>query len=178
MELPEDIGVDIKIEETGETFEENAVIKAIEYSKHYNGFVIATDGGIIIPALGTVWNSLQTRRFAGKKATDFERIKKLLELMKGKSGDKRKASWNEAIAIARKGRLLFSKQVEGIEGILQNDFDEKKYKEGIWLCSIWFFPQFGKNFFDLSKDEVDEVEISWRKLRNLTREFLKRLGVA
>ncbi len=82
--------------------------------------------------------------------------------------------WNEAIAMAKDGKLLFSKQVEGIEGLLQKDFDASKYREGIWVCSVWYFPQFKKNFFDLSKNETDEVEISWHELRKLTRKFLRR----
>ena len=92
--------------------------------------------------------------------------------MKDKKGDHRRMVWNEAIAIARDGKLLFSKQVEGIEGVLQREFDKSKYREGIWVCSVWFFPQFNKNFFDLSPEEVNKAEISWEKLKKAAREFL------
>lgn len=172
IEFPENLEIKIEVEEDGKTFEENAVKKAVEFSKHYDGYTISTDGGILIPVLGNLWNGLRTKRFAGEKATDFERIEKLLELMKDKNGEERKMVWNEAIAIAKDGKLLFSKQVEGIEGVLQTEFDKSKYREGIWVCSVWFFPQFNKNFFDLSTEEVSKAEVSWKKLRKATHKFL------
>lgn len=172
VEFPEDLRIRIEVKEDGKTFEENAVKKAIESSKHYDGYAISTDGGILIPVLGHLWNGLKTKRFAGEKASDLERIEKLLELMKDKKREERKMVWNEAIAIAKNGKLLFSKQVEGVEGVLQTEFDKSKYREGIWVCSVWFFPQFNKNFFDLSPKEVDKAEVSWEKLRKAAREFL------
>ena len=172
IEFPENIGFKIEIEEDGNTFEENAAKKAIEFSKHYDGYTISTDGGILIPVLGNLWDGLRTKRFVGEDVSDFERIEKLLELMEDKKGDERKMVWNEAIAIAKDGKLLFSKQVEGIEGVLQREFDKSKYREGIWVCSVWFFPQFNKNFFDLSPEEASKAEVSWEKLRKAAREFL------
>lgn len=173
IEFPEDLEIRIKLEENGKTFAENAAKKAIAFSSHYDGYTISTDGGILIPVLGNLWDGLRTKRFAGEGVSDFERIAKLMDLMKDKKNDERKMVWNEAIAIAKEGKLLFSKQVEGIEGVLQQEFDESKYREGIWVCSVWFFPQFKKNFFDLAPKEVRKVEISWEKLRKVTRKFLK-----
>lgn len=175
VEFPEDVDLNIEIDEDAPTFEKNAAKKAIEFSKHYDGWVIATDGGVLIPALGNLWDGLKTKRFAGEKASDFERIEKLLQMMKGKKGQERKMVWNEAVALAKGGKLLFSKQVEGIEGVLQENFDQNKYKEGIWVCSVWYFPQFKKNFFDLSLEEVREVEISWERLKLETHRYLKTL---
>lgn len=176
--FPEEVDINLKIDEDGTTFEENASKKAVEFSKLYDRYTISTDGGILIPALGSQWDGLRTKRFAGEDATDFERIEKLLDLMKEKKGDERKMVWNEAIAIAKNGKLLFSKQVEGIEGTLQTTFDQSKYREGIWVCSVWFFPQFNKNFFDLSPEEVIEAEISWEKLKIASREFLKTAQIS
>jgi len=168
----EDLTTKIKVEENGSSFKENAEIKAKTYSEYYDGYVIATDGGVLIPALGKNWNPLKTKRFAGEDISDFERIQLLLDLMKEKKGNDRITAWNEAIAVAQNGKILFSAQAEGIKGILQTTFDEKKYKPGIWVCSIWYFPMFKKNFFDLSENEIKEVEISWSKLKSITNAFL------
>jgi XTP/dITP diphosphohydrolase len=168
---PESIGLDLDVDENGETFEENAIKKAVEFSNHYDEFVIATDGGVIIPSLKGKWDPLKTKRFVSDDATDFERIEQLLKLLEGKTGEERTMKWVEAIAIAKSGKLLFSKQVDGIRGVAQTHYDLQKYKEGIWVCSIWFFPQFKKNFFDLSPAEMRETEISWSRLQDAVRGF-------
>ncbi len=112
---PQDKGIDV--EENGKTFRENAEKKAIEVSKIYHCHAVATDGGVLIPALGDNWNGLLTKRFVGRSdATDFDRIEALLELMKNKKGSDRAIVWNEAIALATDGELLFSTQVEGDRG--------------------------------------------------------------
>ena len=78
-------GKQIDIEENGKTFRENAEKKAVEVSKIYHCHAVATDGGVLIPALGDDWNGLLTKRFVGRSdATDFDRIEALLELMKNK----------------------------------------------------------------------------------------------
>ena len=77
IEFPENLPTKIRIEESGSTFSQNASLKAVAYSKIYDGLTIATDGGIDIPSLGKSWDSLKTRRFVGEeKASDFARIKK------------------------------------------------------------------------------------------------------
>ena len=176
INYPEDLKDKISVEENGKSFIENAEIKALTYSKHYDGYVIATDGGVLIPSLGKNWNPLKTKRFAGEDISDFERILLLLDFMRDKKGKDRITTWNEAVAVAKNGKVLFSIQAEGVEGILQTTFDEKKYKPGIWVCSIWYFPRFKKNFFDLSENEIREVEISWAKLKSATNDFLEKIN--
>jgi len=169
----EDLGLDINIDENRKTFIDNASLKAETYSKQYDGYVVASDGGVLIPSLGDQWDPLRTKRFAGESAHDFERVKLLLEMMKEKKGQERTMTWNESIAIAKNGKTLFSKQVQGISGLLQETFDPSKYKQGVWVCSVWFFPQFQKNFFDLTDDEKKEIEGSWQKLYDVTHEYLE-----
>lgn len=172
IETPQSIGLAFEPAETGQTFEQNAVLKALEYSRHYDGSVIATDGGILIPALGKDWDGIRTKRFAGEGATDQQRIQALLELMKDKKGEERTMIWHEAIALAKNGRLLFSTEVEGVKGVLQEQYNPKHYKPGIWVCSVWYFPERGKNFFEMTEHEQEYVEQSWHRLRQRTREFL------
>lgn len=130
IETPKAAGVSIKVEENGKTFETNAINKAVEYSKRYHGYVIATDGGVSIPALGEEWDSLRTKRFAGEGISDTDRIRALLDIMKEKKGEEREMNWREAIAVAKSGKLLFSTEVEGVKGVLQETFDPAKYKQG------------------------------------------------
>ncbi len=172
IETPALAGLDMDIDESGDTFESNAVLKAVEYSRRYDGLVIATDGGMNIPYLAD-WVAIRTKRFAGDRATDQDRIRQVLSRMHNKTGKERQMAWREAIAVAKNGRKLFSIEVPGAEGLMSTNYDPKKYRAGIWLCSIWEFPQFGnKNFFDLTEDEVAEVEISWLRLGKALSKYL------
>lgn len=172
-----DIGImreNINIEETGKTFKGNARIKALAVAKIENSCAIASDGGILVPALGKDWNELLTKRFIGlDSVTDFDRMDMLLDLMKGKKRKDRTIIWKEAIAVANSEGVVFSLEVDGDTGVLQETYDPKQYKEGVWLCTLTSYPQFGgRNFFDLSEEEKKYGEISWWKLRDKTREFL------
>lgn len=169
-----DTSISSELQEEGENFESIATEKAVVFSKRYDGYAVATDGGIDIPALGDGWNKLFTQRFINRgDATDFDRLDAIIKLMKDKRGSDRKMIWREAAAIAYKGKLLFSLEVDGSEGVMQESYDPKKYRPGIWLCSLWYYPQFGKNFFDLSSAELAKGEISWARLENAIRKFLK-----
>lgn len=157
------------VEERGETFKEIAENKAIEYSLKFNCLAISTDGGAIIPELSE-WEPLRTRRF-GK--TDEERINGLLGLMSGK--EIRKVEWHEALAIADKGKLIFSTLERAMDGVISQSFDKKKYEEGIWLCSITDFPQFeNRNYFDLTDEEKAQTEDSWSRLKEEFIKFIKK----
>ncbi len=164
----------IDVEENGDSFEKNAQIKALAVAKRKNSYAIATDGGVLIPSLGKNWNALLTRRFAGKEdITDFDRMDAFLGIMKDKKGQDRTITWKESIAIASPEKIIFSVEVGGDTGVLQKTYDPKQYREGIWLCTLTSYPQFGgRNFFDLNEEEKKYGEISWWKLRDKTREFL------
>jgi len=176
-----DIQIKDELDEVGNSFEEIARNKAKYFSLQYPNFVIATDGGMTIPALEN-WNPLYTRRFLSSldktDKTDFQRMDELLERTKDLQGQDRFMQWKEAVAIAKNGEVLFSIEVEGSYGILQTEYDKNKYKQGIWLCTLWSHPQFGnKNFFDLSPEEVKQSEISWERINTGVSKFLSTFEV-
>lgn len=164
----------VEVEETGGSFEENARVKAQTIAQREHVYAIATDGGVLIPSLGKDWNELLTKRFVGREGvSDFDRMNMLLEMMRGKRGDERTITWRESVALASPERILFSVEVDGDTGVLQEQYNSQQYKEGIWLCTLWSYPQFGgRNFFDLNEEEKKYGEISWWKLREKTRDFL------
>ncbi len=67
-------------EETGQTFEENAALKAVHAAKTLHRWVIADDSGLVVPALHGA-PGVYSARYAGKDATDLDNRKKLLEEM-------------------------------------------------------------------------------------------------
>src|SRR5205085_11955158 len=65
------------VEETGSTFAENAILKAMAISKRFPGFVVADDSGLAIDRLGGA-PGVYSARYAGVGATDEENIARLL----------------------------------------------------------------------------------------------------
>ncbi len=104
--------------EDGETHEDIARDKAAQWSAAASMLAIASDGGLVIPALGPRWESRYTHRFAGPAADNDGRLARLLELMRPFHGEDRRASWVEALAIAHRGRILASWELDGSIGYL------------------------------------------------------------
>lgn len=93
----EDLGIDVDVEEDKETFEENALKKAVEIMKLCGEVTIADDSGICVEALDGA-PGVHSSRFAGERATDMQNNLKLLKDMEGQ--ENRKAYFYCAIAIA------------------------------------------------------------------------------
>jgi XTP/dITP diphosphohydrolase len=74
---PDEIGGIIEVEETGCTFEENAVLKVVTIAELKNSYVFADDSGLEVEALN--WRpGIYSARYAGPGASDLDRINKLL----------------------------------------------------------------------------------------------------
>jgi XTP/dITP diphosphohydrolase len=102
--------------ETGKSYEENAILKAVGASRHLPGLIVADDSGLEVNALGGA-PGIFSARYAGENATDQQNIKRLLgELARTGAGERtRSARFRCVIALARRGELLgrFEGIVEG-----------------------------------------------------------------
>lgn len=88
---PKEAGVCLDgIEETGSTFEENALIKAKESMRRSGMAVIADDSGLMVDALNGA-PGVYSARYAGEHASDGENIEKLLRDMGNIPQEKRSA---------------------------------------------------------------------------------------
>ncbi|MBI2887517.1 MAG: hypothetical protein HYY02_09940 [Chloroflexi bacterium] len=163
-------------EETGATFEENARQKAAHASAAFGGLAIASDGGVRIPALGAGWDPLLTRRAAGEEASDADRAGRLLLLMEGLRGEERRVLWAEAIAVADRGRLLAAWEEAGTEGLLTETYDPANAIPGFWVYSLWWFPQLGKRYVDLTPQELEQADVTWGRLKERVRGWFKIEG--
>ncbi len=157
-------------DEDGPTHLETAVAKAREWSLAAGLPAISTDGGLVIPALGDGWRSTLTHRFAGKGADDPARISRLLELMVPHSGDGRRASWVEAVAVADGESSLASWEMCGAAGVLL-EAPSGPAVPGFWAFSLWYFPRLGKTYNELDQAELESLDDHWTRLRTLVRRF-------
>jgi inosine/xanthosine triphosphate pyrophosphatase family protein len=173
--LPPHAGPDVP--EEGDRLEAVAAAKAIGWSRRLDRgeLVVASDGGLLIPALGPRWDPARTRRFAGPAASDAERADALLSLTTGLSGDERRIAWREALAVARGGDLLACWAAESEPGLLARDYDPRAVAEGagFWVPALWICPgRGGRRLADLPAAERDAEGSHWSVLGARLRAFL------
>ena len=96
---PDDVGIPDEPEETGETFETNARLKARFYARRSGLPTLADDSGLEVDALGGA-PGVRTRRYAGPDATDGENNAKLLAALAGRPALERGARYVCVLALA------------------------------------------------------------------------------
>ena len=103
-----------EVEETGETFEENAALKAVAASELFDGWVIADDSGLEVDALDGAPGVLSAR-YAGVQSDDAANNSLLLKNLEAVRGKARSARFRCAIVLAKSGTKLaaFAGSVEG-----------------------------------------------------------------
>ena len=168
---PAELGLSADPDETGETHEAIALEKAQEWSRLAGMLAIASDGGLVVPALGHNWESRYTHRFAGPAADDDERRRRLLELMQPFTGPEREASWVEALAVADSGRPLKSWELKGGNGRIAETPEPGPLAPGFWVFTLWYFPKLGKYYNQLTGGEKEALGDHWATLRKLVRQY-------
>ena len=167
IRTPADLGVSIVIEETGITHKEIAETKALAWSSETCDYaVISTDGGALIPILGSRWSSIYTGRFAGEKASSIKKIESLLDLMQNFAGNDRKVTWIEALAVAYNGEIVYSEVYEGATGRLLDTFDRDVQPDDFWLSTLLFYPQYRKVYNELNWRERGTIRDPWCSIRD------------
>ena len=103
-----------EIVETGATFEENAALKAVAASLHFDGWVIADDSGLEVDALGGA-PGVRSARYASEQSDDAANNELLLHNLLPFQGPERSAGFRCVMAIALNGRMVaaFSGAIEG-----------------------------------------------------------------
>lgn len=165
-----DVAPDVEIEETGTTFEENAILKAETLANLLGQIVIADDSGLAIDALNGE-PGVYSARYAGDHDDEANMVK-VLENMKDVPEEQRTARFCCALAIA--GPNLESKTVFGTcEGVIAH---EKKGTNGFGYDPIFYVPALEKHMAELSADEKGAISHRGNAIRKLAlqlAEFLK-----
>jgi XTP/dITP diphosphohydrolase len=155
-------------EETGVTFEENAVLKALYYSQFASGPIFADDSGLAVDALAGAPGVLSAR-YAGPDATDEANNRLLLENLK--AVENRAARFVCVIALAEQGvvRRTFRGEVEG--RILR----EARGPGRFGYDPLFFYPPFGHSFGEV--DDAKKFGVSHRgSALRMMLDYLKKNG--
>ncbi len=164
----EDIGlVGLEIIEDGETFEENAIIKAKAVSKLTEHPVLSDDSGLCIDYMNG-GPGIYSARYAGEDTTfDFKR-KKILGELKDVPKDKRGAHFFCSVCFIIDGKLILA---EGkVEGLIN---DESVGENGFGYDPIFYYPPFDKTFAEVSSSMKDSVSHRYDALKNLEAKLIE-----
>jgi len=147
-------------EETGRTFEENAVRKALYYSLRAPGPLFAEDSGLEVDALGGA-PGVFSARFAGPGATDEANNRLLLEKLRGVAD--RRARFVCVVALADRGRLVrtFCGAVEG------RIAEAPCGSNGFGYDPLFYYEPFGATFGEVSAERKMSVSHRGQALRRL-----------
>lgn len=141
------------IEETGETFEQNALLKARTYFEWSGIPSIADDGGLEIDYLNGE-PGVKSRRWPGYEATDEELIEMALQKLEGVPQENRTAHLR-TVGLYYDGKNTLS-WTAAIEGYITDDYCGHCEK-GYPFRSIFWIPQFNKLYQDLTHEEHEQI---------------------
>lgn len=163
-----DLGIDADVEETGNTLEENALIKARAIESLCHIPTLADDTGLMVDALNGA-PGVYSARYAGEEHNDADNRALLLKNLKGQ--ENRKAHFATVIAIVfPNGDFITSNgRVEG--EILQ----EERGNEGFGYDSLFYSYELGKTFAQASQEEKNSVSHRGRALRNMVEKLKDRI---
>ncbi|MGG1247538.1 XTP/dITP diphosphatase [Bacillus spizizenii] len=159
-----DIGFTEEIEETGHTFEENAILKAEAVAKAANKMVIADDSGLSIDNLGGR-PGVYSARYAGEQKDDKANIEKVLSELKGIEKEQRTARFRCALAVSIPGEE--TKTVEGhVEGYIA---EEPRGEYGFGYDPIFIVKDKDKTMAELTSDEKNKISHRADALKKLSK---------
>jgi XTP/dITP diphosphohydrolase len=148
----QDIHLDMDVEETGNTFAENAELKARAYAKASAMLTLADDSGLEIDALAGA-PGVYSARFAGRETSYAERFRIILERLQTLPREQRTARFRCAIALAEPSGLV--RIVEGtLEGVIA---DSPRGEYGFGYDPIFLVPELGKTTAELPPEQKNFI---------------------
>lgn len=152
-----DVGITVNVEETGKTFEENAVLKAKTYAELSGLMTLADDGGFEIDALSGEPGVKSHRWVHGDRdSSDEELIAYTFLRMKDVPEKKRGAQLTLVLALVQPGNPVIATAKESIRGAVPLEPSLIRH-EGFPYRSILYIPEL-KKFYDHMSFTHEETE--------------------
>ena len=144
--------------EDGNTFEENAIRKALHYSRYAGGLLFADDSGLEVDALGNA-PGVYSARYSGPQATDESNNKLLLERLHGV--EDRSARFVCAIALVDGGRVVGTWR-GAVEGRI---LEAPRGSGGFGYDPLFFYAPYGCTFGEATEEQKLHVSHRGQALR-------------
>ena len=163
-----DVGVDVDVEETGTTFEENALLKARAVCEACGLPAVADDSGLCVDALGGA-PGVYSARYGGPGLDDVGRYQLLLENMRGMLD--RRCKFVSAICCCFPDGEVITARGE-CPGTLAY---APKGEDGFGYDPIFFLPERKKTFAELTAEEKNAISHRGRALEEFRSKLEERL---
>ena len=154
----DDLGIPDEVEETGDTFEENARLKAGTYGALGGILTLADDSGLEVDALGGEPGVYSSRYGGDSIATDQDRVALLLRNLDGVPWEKRTARFRCILAIATPSESHHDQQltlvVGSVAGMIQY---EPVGDEGFGYDPVFYLPSFGKTMGQIPLSDKNRI---------------------
>ncbi|MCA9178116.1 MAG: RdgB/HAM1 family non-canonical purine NTP pyrophosphatase [Planctomycetales bacterium] len=135
----------VEVEETGQSFAENAALKASQQARATGNWVLGEDSGLAVDALDGA-PGIRSARFAGDAATDEENNDRLLEALRGVPTERRGAMYVCHLSLANPGgeiRLSAEATCRGRIGA------ERRGAHGFGYDPLFIIPEYHRTFGEL-----------------------------
>ncbi|WML40761.1 XTP/dITP diphosphatase [Neobacillus sp. OS1-2] len=150
------------VEETGTSFEENAILKADSVSKKLNKMVIGDDSGLIVDALDGR-PGIYSARYAGEPKNDQNNTDKVLSELQGVPKSERSARFYCALAISMPGQ-----ETRTVSGTCEGRIlEERCGSNGFGYDPVFYVPEKGRSMAELSADEKNSISHRANALKQL-----------
>jgi len=161
----------IEVDETGETFIENARLKAALQAKHYGLYTLGEDSGLCVPALGGR-PGVYSARYAGIGAGDEANNDKLLEEMAGLQGDQRAAYYVSTMCLASPdGDFLIEAEGQCWGRILE----ARRGTGGFGYDPLFEIVEYSQTFAELGLSEKNALSHRGKAIRQFAKQFRTNL---
>lgn len=152
------------IEETGDTFMANAVLKAEHYSKYVDTLTLADDSGLSVAAIGGR-PGVHSARYAGDPMARIERLLRELEYVPDRLRD---AVFYCALAVARSGTLIWTVQRDVVGVIAHAPIGT----EGFGYDPVFRLPELNRTMAELTTEEKNRLSARGKALAELHKFLL------
>ena len=164
----EEAGIIIEVEENGETFEENAMKKAVEIMEACGKIVLSDDSGIEIDYFDKA-PGVHSARYLGHDTPYSEKNAIILDKLKGAAQEKRTARYVAVIAAALPDGRKFSARgvMEGYIGY------EPKGENGFGYDPIFYLYEYGESVAQIPREVKNKISHRGKALEAM-KEILER----
>ena len=157
-----DLAMDINIIEDQDTFEGNALKKAMEVRKHTKKMVLADDSGLMVDALGGK-PGVYSARFAGENSSDQENMDLLLEKLQNET-DKKARFVTVMVLVGLQEEPIFAKGY--LEGYIA---DKPHYENGFGYDPVFVVQETNKVLSKYSLQDKNHISHRANALKEIIR---------
>lgn len=162
----EDAGLDIDVEETGSTFEENSMLKARAIYEACKIPAIADDSGLVVDALGGE-PGVYSARYGGEGLDDRGRVELLLKNMEDVPQKERTARFVCAITLVDGDKVITARgECEGIIAY------EPSGENGFGYDPVFFVEKYNKTLAEVTPEEKNAISHRGKALRAFEQKMM------